>query len=61
VNRPLFAVTLSSFVVGSLVMLLFEAPLARIVGVALLFCFIVSGVFLVADPEFLARDEDGGD
>jgi hypothetical protein len=60
-NRRLFAVTLASFVIGSLVMLFFEAPLARIVGVALLFTFIVSGVFLVADPAFLARDEDPGD
>jgi hypothetical protein len=59
VNRRLFAVTLSSFVLGSLVMLLFEAPAARIVGVALLFCFVVSGVFLVADPDWLAGDEDG--
>jgi len=30
----------------------------RIVGVALLFGFIVSGVFLVADPAFLDRDEE---
>ena len=55
---PLLAVTLACFVLGSAVMLAFEAPLARIVGVALLFGFIVSGIFLVADPEFLARDEE---
>ena len=27
-------------------------------GVILLFAFIVAGVFLIADPEFLAREED---
>ncbi len=57
-GRPLLAVTLVCLVLGSLVMILFEAPLARIVGVALLFGFVVSGIFLVASPEFLARDEE---
>jgi uncharacterized membrane protein len=55
---PLLAVCATSFVLGSAVMLAFEAPLARILGVALLFAFVVSGVFMVADPEFLGRDED---
>jgi energy-converting hydrogenase Eha subunit C len=57
-GRPLLVVTLVCLVLGSAVMVLFEAPLARIVGVALLFGFVVAGVFLVADPEFLARDEE---
>ena len=60
-NRRLFGVTLGSFVLGGAVMLAFEAPLARIVGVALLFCFVVSGVFLIADPAWLAGDEDAPD
>jgi energy-converting hydrogenase Eha subunit C len=55
---PLFAVTVACFVLGSAVMLASEAPLARIVGVALLFGFIVSGIFLVADPALLDRDEE---
>jgi energy-converting hydrogenase Eha subunit C len=55
---PLLAVCVTCFVLGSAVMLAFEAPLARIVGVALLFGFVVSGIFLVADPEFLSRDEE---
>jgi hypothetical protein len=55
---PLLPVCVGCFVLGSAVMLAFEAPLARIVGVALLFGFVVSGVFLVADPEFLGRDEE---
>jgi hypothetical protein len=57
-DRPLLPVCAGCFVLGSAIMLAFEAPLARIAGVALLFGFVVSGVFLVADPEFLARDED---
>jgi len=57
-GRPLLTVTLVCFVLGSAIMILFEAPLARIVGVALLFGFVVAGVFLVADPAFLDRDEE---
>jgi uncharacterized membrane protein len=58
VSRPLFALCLGSLVLGGAIMLAFEAPLARIAGVALLFSFVVSGVFLLADPAWLARDED---
>jgi hypothetical protein len=54
----LLRLTIGSGVLGAAVMLAFEAPFARIVGVALLFVFVVAGVFLVADPEFLARDEE---
>jgi hypothetical protein len=57
-DRPLLAVTIGCLVLGSAVMLAFDAPLARVVGVALLFGFVVSGVFLVADPAFLDRDEE---
>jgi energy-converting hydrogenase Eha subunit C len=57
-RERLLGLTIGSFVLGSAVMVLFEAPLARIVGVALLFVFVVAGIFLVADPAFLARDED---
>jgi len=39
-------------------MLVFEHPLTRVVGVLALFTFIVSGVFLIADPAFLAEDDD---
>jgi len=43
---------------GLLLMLLFEAWFTRLLGVAALFAFIVSGVFLIADPAFLAADDD---
>jgi hypothetical protein len=54
---------LSSFVVGSLVaglalMIPFEATITRVLGVGLLFAFIVGGVFLVAEPRFLVRDRE---
>ena len=56
---PLLGVCVACFVLGSAIMLAFEAPVARIAGVALLFAFIVTGVFLVADPDWLGRDEEG--
>jgi hypothetical protein len=43
---------------GLLLMLIFEAWFTRLLGVAALFAFIVSGVFLIADPAFLAADDD---
>jgi hypothetical protein len=48
---------LGSFVVGVLLMVLFHEPVTRILGVTALFTFIVSGVFLIADPAFLDREE----
>ena len=42
---------------GLLLMLLFEAWFTRLAGVACLFAFIVTGVFLIADPAFLDADE----
>jgi hypothetical protein len=55
------AVPIACFVVGVVLMVGFEATLTRVLGVALLFAFIVSGVFLVADPGFLAAEEDADD
>lgn len=49
------------FVIGSLLVLLVEAPAARIVGVPLMFTGIVLGVAAIATPEFLAGDRDGRD
>jgi hypothetical protein len=43
---------------GLLLMLLFEAWFTRLLGVAALFAFIVSGVFLIADPTFLAAEHE---
>jgi hypothetical protein len=57
--RP--AVPIACFVAGAVLMVGFEATITRILGVALLFAFIVSGVFLIADPAFLARDDDAAE
>jgi hypothetical protein len=58
-RRPLLVLMLACLVVGLLLMLLFEAWVTRVVGVVALFAFIVSGVFLIADPAFLAAEDDG--
>jgi hypothetical protein len=58
-RRPLLVFMLASLTIGLVVMLVFHAPVTRVVGVAALFAFIVSGVFLIADPAFLGLDEDG--
>lgn len=57
-SRPLMYLMFASLAVGLVLMLVFHAPLTRIVGVAALFTFIVSGVFLIADPAFLGSEED---
>jgi hypothetical protein len=54
---------LAAFMFGCLgaglpAMLLFEAWFTRLAGVAALFAFIVSDVFLIADPAFLGRDDE---
>ncbi len=49
---------LGSFAVGLALMIPFDTPVTRTLGVLALFTFIVSGVFLIADPAFLAHDED---
>ena len=54
---PLLALMLGSLLVGLGLMLAFEAPVTRVIGVTALFTFIVSGVFLIADPAFLAAEE----
>jgi hypothetical protein len=53
---------LACFVIGTLLVLLVDAGIARIVGVPLMFAGIVLGIAAIATPEFLAgdRDADGG-
>jgi uncharacterized membrane protein YkvI len=52
------ALMLGSLVVGLVLMIGFEAMLTRVFGVLALFAFIVLGVFLIADPEFLEADDN---
>jgi hypothetical protein len=44
-------------ILGLPLMLIFEHPLTRIAGVLLCLGFIVSGVFFIANPEDLGREE----
>ena len=50
-------VMLGCLVVGLALMLAFESAITRLLGVIALFAFIVIGVFLIADPAFLAEEE----
>jgi len=47
-------------VLGCGLMLPFELWATRLAGMACLLAFIVLGVFLIADPRFLAEDREGG-
>jgi hypothetical protein len=57
-RRSLTALMLGCFAAGVVLMVGFEHPITRVLGVLALFAFVVSGVFVIADPEFLER-EDG--
>ena len=58
-NRgPLATFMLASFVIGAALMILFEETLTRVFGMAALIAFMVSGVFLVADPSMLDPEAD---
>jgi len=59
-SRRLLIVMLGCLAVGVLLMLLFESPLSRVAGLLALFAFIVTGVFLIADPAYLAADDEEG-
>jgi hypothetical protein len=55
--RP--AIPIACFVTGVVLMVGFDATITRILGILLLFTFIVSGVFLLANPAFLEIEDDG--
>ena len=46
-------------VAGVVLMVAFESPFTRVLGLLCLFGFIVGGVFLIADPDLLVREEEG--
>ena len=52
------ALMFGSLAVGLVLIIGFEAMVTRIIGVLALFTFIITGVFLIADPAFLERDEE---
>jgi hypothetical protein len=55
---PLFALMVAAAGIGVPLMIIFEHPITRIIGVLACFAFIVSGVFLIADPAFLEYEEE---
>ena len=52
------AVMLASLAVGLVLMIGFEHAITRVFGLLALFAFIVIGVFLIADPAFLAAEDE---
>jgi hypothetical protein len=50
------ALLFGSLAAGLVLMLGFEGVITRVLGVLALFTFIVTGVFLIADPSFLEDD-----
>ena len=58
-SRRRAALPLACFVAGVVLMIGFEATITRVLGVAALFGFVVSGVFAIADPDALGDDEEG--
>jgi len=52
------AVMLASLAVGLVLMIGFEHAITRVLGLLALFAFIVIGVFLIADPAFLAAEDE---
>lgn len=57
-HRRLLMLMIGSLIVGVALMVPFEWTVTRILGVIALFTFIVSGVFLIADPGWLASERE---
>jgi hypothetical protein len=56
-SRPLLPLLVAgSLVAGLALMIPFEATVTRILGVLLLFAFIVGALFVIAEPRFLDGD-----
>ena len=53
------ALMLGSFAVGLVLMVGFESVVTRVLGMTCLFAFIIGGVFLIADPDVLGKEEEG--
>jgi hypothetical protein len=52
------ALLFGSLAVGLVLMIGFELMVTRILGLIALFTFIITGVFLIADPVFLEREDE---
>ena len=56
---PVAYAALAAGALGFALLLLLDAWVARALGVACLFAFIVAGVFAIASPALLDADEEG--
>lgn len=54
-------ITVAAFLLGVGLMIPFEQTLARVAGVLSLLAFVACGVFLVANPDDLGREEEDGE
>jgi hypothetical protein len=54
--RLLSVAVLGSLIVGLGLMIIFDATITRVLGMALLLTFIVGALFMIAEPLFLERD-----
>jgi len=57
-RRAPAALVLTCFLAGVVLMIGFETPLTRAVGVACLLAFVAGGLFLIVDPVLLSDDGD---
>jgi hypothetical protein len=57
-RRALAALVPTCLLAGVVLMIGFETPLARALGVACLFAFVAGGVFLIVDPVLLSDEAD---
>jgi hypothetical protein len=57
-RRALGTAVPACLVAGVVLMVAFDAAVTRALGVACLLAFVAGGLFLVADPAFLAGDGD---
>ena len=55
---PVTLAALGAGVLGALLLFAFDAWFTRALGVIGLFAFVAAGVFAIATPEFLERDDE---
>lgn len=60
-RSPLLVATIACLIAGLALMIPFEGTITRVLGIACLLAFIACGVFLIADPAWLAVDDDEAD
>jgi preprotein translocase subunit SecD len=52
------AFTVAALAVTLVAMLPFEETITRIIGVVAMFAFIISGVFLIASPSYIEKEDE---